>query len=84
MHLYGELLGTSCEKMLLISVHIVIIALVGCISLAFSSWKYHTYSCNNSRYCTLTRVIGISIASFYCDPLPGGRLSLENESAGKW
>ena len=41
----------------LVSMHIAIFHSWAAFSLAYGLWKYHTHSCNNSRYCMLTRVI---------------------------
>ena len=44
----------------LVSMHITIISLVRGLHFhlhAYGSWKYHAHSCNNLRYCMLTRVI---------------------------
>ena len=70
MHSNGELLGTSCGKRqdaALVWIINILLHELACISrllhswaafsLTYGSWKYHAHSCNNSRYCMLTRVI---------------------------
>ena len=100
MHSNGELLGTLCGKRqdaALVWIINILLHSLACISrllhswaafsLAYGSWKYHAHSCNNSRYCMLTRVIRY-IYSFLLasigKTLPTWPVTIETKVSGEY
>ena len=66
----GELLGGKSQDATLVWIMNILLYSWAAFSLAYGSWKYHTHSCNNSRYCMLTHVIRYSIV---CGNLERGK-----------